>query len=75
MNWLDYLCFVGDIFGVLLVIEVLLVFFMEFIFFGLWMFIWDNKKISKKLYVIFIWLVVFGLLMLVMWIFIVNSFM
>lgn len=38
MNWLMYLCFVGDVFGFLFVIEGLLVFFIEFIFLGLWVF-------------------------------------
>lgn len=75
MNWSDYSRFVGDIFGAPLAIEALLAFFMESTFLGLWMFTWDNKKISKKLHATFIWLVVFGSLMSAMWILIANSFM
>ncbi|HGD0532137.1 TPA: cytochrome ubiquinol oxidase subunit I [Streptococcus agalactiae] len=75
MNWSDYSRFVGDIFGAPLAIEALLAFFMESTFLGLWMFTWDNKKISKKLHVTFIWLVVFGSLMSAMWILTANSFM
>lgn len=75
MNWSDYSRFVGDIFGAPLAIEALLAFFMESTFLGLWMFTWDNKKISKKLHLSFIWLVVFGSLMSAMWILIANSFM
>ncbi len=48
MNWSDYSRFVGDIFGAPLAIEALLAFFMESTFLGLWMFTWDNKKISKN---------------------------
>ncbi|KHD44807.1 cytochrome ubiquinol oxidase subunit I [Streptococcus hongkongensis] len=75
MNWSDYSRFVGDIFGAPLAIEALLAFFMESTFLGLWMFTWDNKKISKKMHAAFIWLVVFGSLMSAMWILIANSFM
>ncbi|MBM7635649.1 cytochrome ubiquinol oxidase subunit I [Streptococcus saliviloxodontae] len=75
MNWSDYSRFVGDIFGAPLAIEALLAFFMESTFLGLWMFTWDNKKISKKLHATFIWLVFFGSLMSAMWILTANSFM
>ncbi|MGT2950126.1 cytochrome ubiquinol oxidase subunit I [Streptococcus cuniculi] len=75
MNWSDYSRFVGDIFGAPLAVEALFAFFMESTFLGLWMFTWENKKISKKLHAAFIWLVVFGSLMSAMWILIANSFM
>ncbi|ASL34003.1 cytochrome ubiquinol oxidase subunit I [Streptococcus iniae] len=75
MNWSDYSRFVGDIFGAPLAIEALLAFFMESTFLRLWMFTWDNKKISKKMHAAFIWLVVFGSMMSAMWILIANSFM
>lgn len=75
MNWSDYSRFVGDIFGAPLAIEALLAFFMESTFLGLWMFTWDNKKISKKMHASFIWLVVFGSMMSAMWILIANAFM
>ncbi len=48
---------------------------MESTFLGLWMFTWDNQKVSKKVHLSFIWLVVFGSLMSAMWILIANSFM
>lgn len=60
MNWSDYSRFVGDIFGAPLAVEALLAFFMESTFLGLWMFTWDNQKVSKKVHLSFIWLVVFG---------------
>lgn len=75
MNWSDYSRFVGDIFGAPLAVEALLAFFMESTFLGLWMFTWDNKKISAKLHLTFIWLVVFGSLASAAWILIANSFM
>lgn len=75
MNWSDYSRFVGDIFGAPLAVEALLAFFLESTFLGLWMFTWDNEKISKKLHVSFIWLVVFGSFMSAFWILIANSFM
>lgn len=75
MNWSDYSRFVGDIFGAPLAVEALLAFFMESTFLGLWMFTWDNQKVSKKVHLSFIWLVVFGSLMSAMWILIANSFM
>ncbi|MDG3142485.1 cytochrome ubiquinol oxidase subunit I [Streptococcus suis] len=75
MNWSDYSRFVGDIFGAPLAVEALLAFFLESTFLGLWMFTWDNKKISKKLHLSFIWLVVFGSFMSAFWILIANSFM
>lgn len=75
MNWSDYSRFVGDIFGAPLAVEALLAFFLESTFLGLWMFTWDNKKISSKLHLSFIWLVVFGSFMSAFWILIANSFM
>lgn len=48
---------------------------MESTFLGLWMFTWDNQKVSKKVHLSFIWLVIFGSLMSAMWILIANSFM
>lgn len=75
MNWSDYSRFVGDVFGAPLAVEALLAFFMESTFLGLWMFTWDNKKISKGLHATFIWLVVFGSMMSAMWILTANAFM
>lgn len=75
MNWSDYSRFVGDVFGAPLAVEALLAFFLESTFLGLWMFTWDNQKISPKLHATFIWLVVIGSLMSAMWILVANSFM
>lgn len=73
MNWSDYSRFVGDIFGAPLAIEALLAFFMESTFLGLWMFTWD--RVSKKLHLLFIWLVVVGSMASALWILAANSFM
>lgn len=73
MNWSDYSRFVGDIFGAPLAIEALLAFFLESTFLGLWIFTWD--KVSPKLHLTFIWLVVFGSMMSAFWILAANSFM
>lgn len=73
MNWSDYSRFVGDIFGAPLAVEALLAFFMESTFLGLWIFTWD--RVSPKLHVIFMWLVVFGSSISALWILAANSFM
>ncbi|KRN57244.1 cytochrome ubiquinol oxidase subunit I [Carnobacterium divergens] len=73
MNWSDYSRFVGDIFGAPLAVEALLAFFLESTFIGLWIFGWD--KFSKKVHMVFIWLVVFGSMMSAFWILVANSFM
>lgn len=73
MNWSEYSRFVGDIFGAPLAVEALLAFFLESTFIGLWLFTWN--KVSPKLHVTFIWLVVFGTLMSAFWILVANSFM
>ncbi|MBP2099454.1 cytochrome ubiquinol oxidase subunit I [Enterococcus rivorum] len=73
MNWSDYSRFVGDIFGAPLAVEALLAFFLESTFLGLWIFTWD--KVSPKLHLTFIWLVVFGSMMSAFWILAANSFM
>lgn len=73
MNWSSYSRFVGDIFGALLAIEALLAFFLESTFLGVWMFGWD--KLSKKLHLTTIWLVVLDTNISSLWILIANSFM
>lgn len=73
MNWSSYSRFVGDIFGAPLAIEALLAFFLESTFLGVWMFGWD--KLSKKLHLTTIWLVVLGTNISSLWILIANSFM
>ncbi|TCZ78954.1 cytochrome ubiquinol oxidase subunit I [Paenibacillus albiflavus] len=73
MNWSDYSRFVGDVFGAPLAIEALLAFFLESTFIGLWIFGWE--KLSKKVHLACIWLVVFGTTISAFWILVANSFM
>lgn len=73
MNWSNYSRFVGDVFGAPLAVEALLAFFMESTFIGLWSFGWD--RLSKKVHLACIWLVVFGTVMSAFWILAANSFM
>ena len=73
MNWSNYSRFVGDIFGAPLAIEALLAFFLESTFLGIWIFGWD--KLSKRVHLSAIWLVVLGSNISSLWILIANSFM
>jgi cytochrome bd ubiquinol oxidase subunit I len=73
MNWSSYSRFVGDIFGAPLAIEALLAFFIESTFLGIWIFGWD--KLSKRVHLLMIWLVVFGSNLSAFWILVANSFM
>ncbi|HEX2913365.1 MAG TPA: cytochrome ubiquinol oxidase subunit I [Chloroflexia bacterium] len=73
MNWSEYSRFVGDIFGAPLAIEALLAFFLESTFLGLWIFGWD--RLSKRVHLATIWLVVLGSNISALWILIANSFM
>ncbi len=73
MNWSTYSRFVGDIFGAPLAIEALLAFFLESTFLGIWIFGWD--RLSKRLHLATIWLVVLGTNISALWILIANSFM
>ena len=73
MNWSQFSGYVGDIFGVPLAIEVLLAFFLESTFIGLWIFGWD--KFSRKVHALFIWIVAIGTLLSAFWILTANSFM
>ncbi|OWR30452.1 cytochrome ubiquinol oxidase subunit I [Saccharibacillus sp. O23] len=73
MNWSDYSRFVGDVFGAPLAIEALFAFFLESTFIGLWIFGWD--KLSKKVHLACIWLVVIGTTLSAFWILTANSFM
>ncbi len=73
MNWSSYSRFVGDVFGAPLAIEALLAFFLESTFLGIWVFGWE--RLSKKLHLVTIWLVVLGSNLSALWILIANSFM
>jgi cytochrome bd ubiquinol oxidase subunit I len=73
MNWSAYSWFVGDIFGAPLALEALLAFFLESTFLGLWIFGWD--RLSPKLHVATIWIVVVGTHLSAFFILAANSWM
>ncbi|GAC1467766.1 MAG: cytochrome ubiquinol oxidase subunit I [Ktedonobacteraceae bacterium] len=73
MNWSSYSRFIGDVIGSSLALETLLAFFLESTFLGIWLFGWD--RLSKKLHLGAIWLVVFGSYLSTFWILVANSFM
>lgn len=73
MNWSTYSRFIGDVFGAPLAIEALLAFFLESTFLGVWIFGWE--KLSKKVHLLAIWLVVLASNMSAFWILIANAFM
>lgn len=72
-NWANYSKFVGDIFGAPLAIEATVAFFLESTFLGLWIYGWD--KISKKLHLFAVWMVVLGTNISAVWIIIANGWM
>ncbi len=72
-NWARYSQYVGDIFGSLLAIEATTSFFLESTFIAVWLFGWN--KISPKLHVACMWLVVIASSMSAFWILVANSWM
>ncbi|MGW3771416.1 cytochrome ubiquinol oxidase subunit I [Actinomadura verrucosospora] len=58
MNWSVYSRFVGSVFGAPLAIEGLVAFFLESTFIGLWLFGWN--RLSPRVHLAMIWLVVAG---------------
>ncbi|GCF07198.1 cytochrome ubiquinol oxidase subunit I [Dictyobacter arantiisoli] len=73
MNWSAYSRFIGDVFGAPLAVEALLAFFLESTFLGIWIFGWD--KLSKKVHLATIWLVVIAANLSAFWILVANAFM
>jgi cytochrome d ubiquinol oxidase subunit I len=73
MNWSEYSRFVGGVFGAPLAIEGLAAFFLEATFLGLWIFGWD--RLSPRLHLATIWLVVLGTWASAYFILIANSWM
>ncbi len=73
MNWSEFSRYVGDIFGAPLAIEVLLAFFLESTFLGIWIFGWD--RLPKGLHATAIWLVALGSNISGLWILIANGWM
>jgi cytochrome d ubiquinol oxidase subunit I len=73
MNWSEYSNFVGNIFGVPLALEVLMAFFLESTFIGLWWFGKDRLKPWMRL--ASIWLVAVGTQISAFWIVLANAWM
>jgi cytochrome d ubiquinol oxidase subunit I len=73
MNWSKYSEFVGNIFGVPLALEVLMAFFLESTFIGLWWFGKDKLKPWVRLGSI--WLVAIGTQISAFWIVAANAWM
>jgi cytochrome bd ubiquinol oxidase subunit I len=73
MNWSEYSHFVGNIFGVPLALEVLMAFFLESTFIGLWWFGKDRLRPWMRLGAI--WLVAIGTQVSAFWIVLANAWM
>src|SRR5699024_12302467 len=73
MNWSTYSRFVGDVFVPSLAIEALAAFFLESTFLGIWVFGWD--RLSKRVNLLSIWLVVIGTILSAFWILSANSYL
>jgi cytochrome bd ubiquinol oxidase subunit I len=73
MNWSVYSKFVGGVFGAPLAIEGLAAFFLEATFLGLWIFGWE--RLSPRLHLATIWLVVLGTWLSAYFILVANSWM
>ena len=73
MNWSSYSQFVGDVFGSTLALEGLVAFMLESTFIGLWVFGWG--RLSEKMHLATIWLVVAGTWLSTTFILMANSWM
>jgi cytochrome bd ubiquinol oxidase subunit I len=73
MNWSVYSRFVGDVFGAPLAMEGLAAFFLEATFLGLWIFGWD--RLSPRLHLATLWIVVAGSWLSGYFILVANSWM
>lgn len=73
LNWKEFSTFVGNIFGVPLALEVLMAFFLESTFIGLWWF--GRGKLPEWLRLVSIWLVAIGSSISAFWIIIANAWM
>jgi cytochrome d ubiquinol oxidase subunit I len=73
MNWSVYSEFVGNVFGAPLAIEGLAAFFLESVFFGLWIFGWN--RLSPRLHLTTIWLAAAGTWLSAYFILVANSWM
>jgi cytochrome bd ubiquinol oxidase subunit I len=73
MNWQVFSNFVGNIFGVPLAIEVLMAFFLESTFLGLWWF--GKDRLPGWVNLASIWIVALGTAVSAYWIIILNAWM
>jgi cytochrome bd ubiquinol oxidase subunit I len=73
MNWSVYSRFVGNVFGAPLAVEALAAFALESTFLGLWIFGWD--RLSPRLHLATIWIVVVGSWLSAYFILVANSWM
>ncbi|GGS22074.1 cytochrome ubiquinol oxidase subunit I [Deinococcus knuensis] len=73
MNWQGFSTFVGNIFGVPLALEVLMAFFLESTFLGLWWF--GKDRIPAWASLASIWIVALGTSVSAYWIIIANAWM
>jgi len=73
MNWSVYSRFVGNVFGAPLAVEALAAFALESTFLGLWIFGWD--RLSPRLHLATIWIVVLGSWLSAYFILVANSWM
>src|SRR4029077_20613579 len=73
MNWGAYSRLVGNVFGPPLAMEGLGAFFLESTFLGLWVFGWD--KLTRRVHLACIWLVVAGSMLSAAFILAANSWM
>jgi cytochrome d ubiquinol oxidase subunit I len=73
MNWSVYSRFVGNVFGAPLAVEGLAAFMLESVFLGLWIFGWD--RLSPRLHLATLWMVVLGSWASAYFILVANSWM
>jgi cytochrome bd ubiquinol oxidase subunit I len=73
MNWSVYSRFVGNVFGAPLAVEGLAAFALESTFLGLWVFGWN--RLSPRLHLATIWIVVLGSWLSAYFILVANSWM
>ena len=73
MNWSTYSKFVGNVFGAPLAVESLAAFFLELTFIGLWIFGWN--RLSPRIHLATIWIVVLGSWLSGYFILVANSWM
>ncbi len=73
MNWSEYSRFVGNIFGVPLALEVLMAFFLESTFIGIWWF--GKDRLPPWVRLASIWLVAIGTQVSAFWVVMANAWM